>query len=303
MILLYLEDRPGPAIRALDVATRLAGKEKSRARALLTYAAGMRDGQQLLELRRYEEALRRFQACARVSIELADERKQRAARGNAGIVLVESGKPEEAGAVFARLAQEDPANPVWYWYLGRTLASRSRFADAAGAFARATALADRGSVTPAQRAFLRDAPYRWATSLLAAAKTQSAAGTRAEAWTQARAALERYVDAVPDSLPGRFVLGRLLFEKLDAPYEAVRHLERAHAIDPACDGALRLLVRIASRHGPPPNAEGKTTPEAQRAWDATRAGWEEELERGADEWERERARRREESGTGSDGCP
>ncbi len=311
MVLLYLERAPDAAVEALQKAARLSPRAPNPARDLLLYAALLASGDQNVRSGAHEKALERYRAAVQLATRMGSERKRTAARGNAGLTLLAMSRFEDAEVVFRTLAGEDPKNPLWPLFRGRGLHGLGRAADAAGAWSRAADLADTAP-TPAPAAYqreLKEIRFEAAILCLQLFERAAQAEERDARLRQARVLLARYVAGAPDSHRGNFVLGRVLYDHFEEPYAAMRYLEQAHRIDPVCDASIRLLIRIASRVGPPPPAEGTAPadPEAVAAatlaWTAKRRAWEAELEANTDAWEAERKKRRERSRDGSDGCP
>lgn len=303
LILLFLEGRPGQAVEALDRMTAVSPRGPTRAQSLLHYAALMADGMRLVQTHQGDEALVCFQRATRLARKMKARRKELAARANAGITLQQFGQAAESERVFRALHSEDPESPLWSWYLGRSLVLQERFPEAVPFFEHLAQKVDQGRAPPSHADLFVRAWLELGRSRCGQARRETDPGRRTEALEKARRAFTRFTVLAPDVAEGWFRLGRLLYETFEEPYAAMGPLGKAHDLDPACDGSLRLLIRIAARHGPPPREDAAAMEEAVRAWDQRRRTWEEEMETHADEWEAERRRRREISPARWDGCP
>lgn len=296
MIWLLLDGRPAEAVQNLDRMAAVSPRGLTRPAHVLLYRALTALGGGLADAGHVDEAVRRFKRASQVARRLGDARRDVAARANGAITLLEFGRADDAEKLFASLHAEYPANPVFAFYLGRCLRLQERFAEAAALLEKAAQAVDGGRVGAEHAGLLHGAHLELGIALREAARRAGDPARQAEARRRARRAFERFTVLQPRSAQGWQRLGRLLAEDLEQPHEAIAHLERAHQLDPACDGALRLLIRIAGRHGPPAG----TTAEA---WRERRAAWEREFAAHADRWKAERARRRTASRTGADGCP
>ena len=297
MVSLRLDGRADQAVQGLERMAMLSPRGLTRPANVLRYEALTTLAGRLGDAGHVRDAVRRFEEASQVARRLADPSREAAARANAGITLLAYGHPAEAEPLFAGLHGRQPADPVFATYLGRCLRLQERFAEAAAVLEPAAAAGDAGRVAPPHVGLVGEAWLELGIARLGIALREVDGDRRARTLEAARQAFERFTTIAPRSAEGWHRLGRLLAEDLDLPLEAIHPLERAHGLDPACDGALRLLLVIAGRVAAPPAGE---TP---GSWGARRAGWERELEENVDRWRAERERRRKASRAGSDGCP
>lgn len=298
LIQLLLERRSAAAVASLEQMQRLDGRKRDRGRDTLYYQALMMEGARRIEERKAAEAVPILQRAARTALRLGDRRKELTARSNVGIAWQLSGRAEEARQVFEPLTKEDAESPVWPYHLGLALDALDRPAEAAGAYELAVARLDEERLPASMRSFLRQAYLRKGYALRLQAETESDADVRRAQLEAARASFEKYVLEAPKDARGHAALGAILYESFARPYEALPHLETAHALDPVCDRSLELLIELARRHGPPDGSDAK----AQTRWTARREAWEADYATHREARARDRAARARRSLEGSDGC-
>jgi tetratricopeptide (TPR) repeat protein len=221
---------------------------------------------------------------AEVAGRRGDERREFAAWSNAGLALQLDNHFEEAADLFLRLRKRDPENPYWSWRAGLNVANQTRWADAVPLYEETIRLLDAGRGEAAQRPEMLLVHVRLANCrrMLAAGETSPA--RRGALLEKAREGFARYVELAPKDSRGHYWMGVLLHEEMDRPYEALRHFQRAHALDPVCDASLRNLAQIHARYPPPPGT-------TQEAWDSKGLLYEREVAENADARLAERARR------------
>lgn len=296
LVWLRLDHRPARAVQALDRMAAVSPRGLARPANVLLYEALTALAAGLVDAGHADDAVARFRRASQVARQLGDAQREIAARANGALALLEFGRPADAEKLLARLHAQQPANPVFATWLGRCLRAQARFAEAATVLEEAAAALDAGRVAPRHVDLVSEAWLELGRVRRALADREDDAVRRTDALQAARRAFERFTTLVPRAAGGWHRLGRLLAEDLDLPLEAIDPLERAHGLDPACDGALRLLIRIAGGHGPPAG-------ETEAAWRTRRAAWEARLEANTDRWKADRERRRATSRDGSDGCP
>jgi len=296
LVWLRLDGRPGQAVRSLDRMAELSPRGLTRPAHVLLYEALTTLARSLVDAGHVGDAVQRFRRASDVARRMGDASKEMAARANGAITLLESGRAADAEKLLARLHLQQPANAVFAFYLGRSLRLQDRPAEAAPLLRKAAAAVDAGRVAPQHADLVREAWLELGLALRQLATQLDDAERKAEAYGGARRAFERYTTLTPRHGLGWHHLGRLLALDLDLPLDAVPALERAYALDPVCDGALRLLIRIAGQSLPPPG-------ETPDGWRERREAWVAELKKNVEAWEAEREKRRADSRIGTDGCP
>jgi tetratricopeptide (TPR) repeat protein len=303
LVWLLIEERPGDAVRSLDEMAKVSRGGLSRAGNVLLYDALTANGERLLRRARVYDAVAQFERASKVARRLQNPPKEKTARANGAIALLEFGHAEDAEKLLASLRKDDPQNPLWAWHLAQSLMLQERFEEAGPLFEEVCKFVDQRLLKENHAPMLKRAYLGLGRVWRETAKQESEPSRRTAAIEKARVAFQRFTHISPTVGEGWFRLGRLLYEDLDEPYAAIEKLEKAYVLEPVCDQAIRLLIRIAGRHEPPPATGAETPAEVRREWDERRADWEKALDAHADEWEAERQRRREASPRGEDGCP
>lgn len=296
MTLLLLAGRPADAAKSLDRMAEVSRGSLTRPANVLRYRALTEWARSLADAGQGDEAVRQFRRASDVARRLGDPAREAAARANGAITLLESGRPKDAEALLTRLHAQHPANPVFAYHLGRSLRLLGRHDEAVRVLGEAAAAVDQGRVEARHAALLHRAHLERGIALRLQAEASPDPARRTSLREEGRLAFERYTVLEPRVAEGWHRLGRLLVEDLQRPLDAIAPLEQARTLDPVCDGALRLLLRIADRQGPP---EGSTA----EAWAKRGKAWAKDLATNANEWAEARDQRRRRSRTGEDGCP
>ena len=302
LIALRLRGKVQDAIQALERMAQLDRRALTRQRDLLHYEALDRHAVALVSDRRNEAAARQFRKAAAIAIRMGHPRKALAARANVAKALQRAQRYAEAEEIYLGLVEGDPKNPTWHFYLALCYGDQNRFPEAIARYQQTLALHKPGTLSPLAEQDVRRAALKLGNCYRVLGERAVHDDKREALGKKSKAALARYLELAPkDPLAHRW-MGTLLFDLLDAPYEAEPYFRKAHELDPVCPDPLRFLIQIHTNY-PAPGIDGldeAAARAAKQAWTAPLAAWEREL--AENRKKREAAREARRARLGSDGC-
>lgn len=302
LVAYHLDRRPDRAREALEQLLEDPESKPTAAARELYYLSLLGEAAYWWRQAECERALPLLHRAAEVARESKDGPRARRALSRAAVVLDYSQRHREAEVLYRRLAEEEPDNPLWHFNLALVLANQARFEQAIPSYRRTLELLADHPVSDAMRARFRQAWLRLGNCHRILAGGAADPAVRAAQLKSAREGLERYIELVPEDARGHFWYGRLLYDELDLPHEALDRFQRAHALDPVCDAALGQMIQIAHRHRPRPTGDVARDATARDAWGEQLRIWEREYAEKAAERAQIRRERRARSTDGGDGC-
>jgi tetratricopeptide (TPR) repeat protein len=241
---LYLFDQPGKAVERLtQVRARNKTFNPDEVRTLF-FRAYIAQSNVLAHHDDYERAIAQaLLALEEVRTDVTDKRRLDATRNLAQLYRI-ANRFKESQETWEGLLKKNPKDAVYHYGLASVLADQYQFPPAVAEWVETIRLIEAGSGDPIDLAMLTDAHLRYGVSLLHAGRVE-----------EGRKELEDFAAKNPADPRPRFHLGRYYLDEAGDPVRALEQAERARAIDPWCEGVLKLLLQIYANAKPDPEKE------------------------------------------------
>jgi tetratricopeptide (TPR) repeat protein len=268
---LQLEGRPDLALESFERMAAIDPKSRADERDRLALRAVSEQARRLSEAENYMALADLYRRAVAIARRRGDARMEAVASTNLALALQLDDRFTEAVEIFEGLRKKEPENPYWPWRWGENLAHQTKWAEAIPLYEETIRLLEAGKGDAAQIPEMNRVHLRLANCRRILAGAEPSPEKRADLLEKARRGFVRYGEIAPRDPRGLHWMGVLLQEELGKPYDAIPFFQRAYALDPVCDAALRHLVQIHRRNPPPPDV-------SQETWDERAAAYEKDLE-------------------------